>query len=69
MSKKILKCTCETCGNEFEIEADFIVPGIEGFMTLAGGEVRILDPTKKRRCDICMSFMLEDLMKGAAADG
>ena len=52
--KKILKCTCRACGEEFWIHADYLIPGVEGYMNLAEGVVRIADPTRTERlCDVC----------------
>lgn len=64
MSKEKLKCKCITCGEEFELEADMIIPGVEGWLPCADGVVTILDPTKERRCDICAIFLIEELKVG-----
>ena len=64
MSKQILKCTCPICGESHELEADYLVPGIEGFMNLNRGRVSILDSTKTdRHCKMCASFILENAVK------
>ncbi|MBO5887492.1 MAG: hypothetical protein J6Q60_05675 [Bacteroidaceae bacterium] len=53
--KQKLKCTCRACGEDFEIEADYLIPGIEGHMNLAEGQVIIADPTRTNRlCDVCV---------------
>lgn len=60
--KKVLKCTCRTCGKEFEVYADYLIPGVEGFMTMAEGQVLIMDPTRTdRMCDECVAAELEKL--------
>ena len=70
MSKQKLKCRCITCGEEFEASADYLIPGIEGYMSLAGGVVRILDPTKtERRCDICTSLLVEAVREASTEVG
>lgn len=64
MSKATLKCVCRDCKTIFELEADWLVPGIEGYIDLPQGRVSILDPTKTgRRCASCASAMLEDLIR------
>lgn len=65
MSKEKLKCKCITCGEEFELEADMIIPGVEGCLPCAGGTVTILDPTKERRCDFCAELILRNLVDDA----
>lgn len=60
--KKVLKCTCQDCGKEFEVYADYLIPGVEGFMNLAEGRVLIMDPTRTdRMCDECVAAALEKL--------
>lgn len=63
MGKKKLTCVCRDCRTVFELEADMLVPGVEGFMNLAGGQVKILDPTRTdRMCDACCEIALAKLM-------
>lgn len=60
--KKALRCTCRTCGSEFEAYADYLIPGVEGFMTMTEGLVSIMDPTRTdRMCDECIIAELEKL--------
>jgi hypothetical protein len=68
MSKQKLRCKCITCGEEFELEADMLIPGVEGHMNLAEGSVSILDPTKERRCDICTMLLIEALGVGESSE-
>lgn len=70
---KVLKCRCRKCLNDFELEADYLIPGVEGYMDLGSGQVKILDPTRtKRMCDFCCEIELAKLMadmEEAAANG
>ena len=60
--KKALRCTCRACGKEFEAYADYLIPGVEGFMTMTEGLVSIMDPTRTdRMCDECIVAELEKL--------
>lgn len=62
---KVLKCRCQKCLKDFEIEADYLIPGVEGFMNLGHGQVKILDPTRtERMCDFCCEIELTKLMIG-----
>ena len=64
MGKKTLTCVCRDCRTIFELEADYLIPGVEGFMDLAGGQVKILDPTRTdRMCDPCCEIALARIMR------
>lgn len=66
---KVLKCTCRKCLKEFELRADFLIPGVEGFMNMGSGQVEILDPTRTERlCDFCCEVELAKLMTGVDED-
>ena len=57
--KKQIELTCATCGAKFTDEADFITPGISGFVNTANGEkVRFLDPTEEHHCENCIKKAL-----------
>ncbi len=62
--KKTLQCVCQDCKVVFELEADLLIPGIEGHVDLGQGRISILDPTKTgRRCASCASAVLEQFIK------
>ena len=64
--KKVLKCTCPICGEEHELEADYVMPGVEGVLPLSGGTVTILDSTKTdRHCKICSDLITRNLVDAA----
>ena len=66
MSKQIFKCTCPICGEAHELEADYLVPGVQGVINRPDGQIVILDPTKtERHCKICASFILENIVKAS----
>lgn len=50
---------CQKCGNEFEIEADYFVPGISGTVVLSNGVRRdYVDPTGDHTCPDCIKEAL-----------
>ena len=62
---KVLNCRCRKCLKDFELEADYLIPGVEGYMNLGSGQVKILDPTRTNRmCDFCCEVELTKLMVG-----
>lgn len=61
--KKKLKCTCPICGEEHELEADMLIPGIQGVINRPDGVVTILDPTKTdRHCKMCSEALVRNLV-------
>lgn len=59
--KKQIELTCATCGKKFLAEADYILPGISGYVTNTKGEkVTFIDPTAEHHCAECI---LEALTK------
>lgn len=57
--KHIFKC--RECGQEFEVEADYFIPGVSGQLVDANGVLRkLVDPTDDKLCDICVYFSLRD---------
>lgn len=66
MSKQKLKCTCPICGEVHELEADMLIPGVQGVINRAGETVTILDPTKtERHCDICAGLLVRNCVDAA----
>lgn len=63
MSKQKLKCTCPICGETHELEADMLIPGVQGVINRAGETITILDPTKtERHCDMCAAALVRNLV-------
>lgn len=63
MNKQILKCVCPLCDEEHELEADMLIPGVEGVINRPDGTVTILDPTKtERHCKICGELLVRGLI-------
>ena len=53
--KQQIELTCAECGAKFTDEADYIVPGIDGYITKASGELVIfIDPTAEHKCTSCL---------------
>ena len=64
--KKQIELACATCGNKFTAEADYIIPGINGYVDkLSGERVTIIDPTAEHHCDEC----IKKAMEGASEHG
>lgn len=62
--RKKIECTCHVCGAIFEIECDYLTPGINGWATdKNGNEVRFVDPDEPRACHDCIESALEILNK------
>lgn len=58
---KKVEFVCPTCGNSFTVEADYIIPGVEGFCN----EVTFVDPTRPRHCRKCFDEMISKLVGDA----
>ena len=66
MGKMKLKCTCPICGEAHELEADMLIPGVQGVINRGSETVVILDPTKtERHCDICAVLLARNLVDAA----
>ncbi len=54
--KQTVKLICAACGCEFTAEADYILPGISGFVVNKSGEqTTFLDPTEEHHCKLCVA--------------
>lgn len=61
--KQIFKC--RECGNEFEIEADYFIPGVSGQLVDANGVLcKFVDPTNDMLCDTCVAIELSHYING-----
>lgn len=58
---KSIECVCSTCGISFIENADFIIPGIEGFVNTSSGFKTFIDPDKPRLCLKCREERLVQL--------
>ena len=57
--KKRIELTCASCGVKFEAEADYITPGIQGYVTNSKGEmITCIDPNKPHHCLDCFNEMI-----------
>lgn len=67
MGKMTLKCTCPICGEVHELEADMLIPGVQGVINRPDGRpMVILDPTKTdRHCKICAELLVRDCVDAA----
>ena len=66
--KQTIELTCATCGKKFTIEADYSLPGIQGFVINSKGErVEYIDPTAERHCDECLREMVGPLWRSEEA--
>ena len=66
MGKMKLKCTCPICGETHELEADMLIPGVQGVINRPDGVVTILDPTKtERHCKICAELLARNAVDAA----
>ena len=58
--KRKIELTCATCGVKFTAEADYVTPGISGFVTNSSGEqVIFIDPTADHQCSDCIDKAIE----------
>lgn len=58
--KRQIELTCATCGVKFEVEADYITPGIQGYITNSAGETLIcIDPSEPHQCIDCINKGIE----------
>lgn len=65
-----IELTCAKCGEKFTAEADYIIPGIKGRLSLSGGKVAtFIDPTADYHCPNCIEDMLEEAMKNTNKEG
>jgi len=63
--KKTIELTCATCGGKFTAEADYICPGVNGFVNTKNGEqVTFIDPTAEHHCETCIQEALNTAVKG-----
>lgn len=63
--KKQIELTCSTCGEKFTTEADYIIPGINGYVDkLSGERVVIIDPTAEHHCEECTLKAIEGAKEG-----
>lgn len=64
MSKQKLKCICPICGEAHELEADIIMPGVQGVIyDPEGRPLTILDSTKtERHCGMCAEALVRNLV-------
>lgn len=64
LEKKIIELTCAKCGVRFAAEADYILPGVQGFVINSKGEpVTFLDPTAEHHCEECIREAIGPLWK------
>ena len=55
------KCKCARCGAELRFEADYLIPGISGYMTDKDGKAVIFaDPTQNYLCFDCEADLAEE---------
>lgn len=60
--KRQIELTCGICEKKFTAEADYITPGINGFVTMkCGTQVRFIDPTAKHYCKECVDKHLQQI--------
>lgn len=58
--KQIIHLICATCGEKFTTEADYILEGVEGFVTdKNGNQLVFIDPTAEHHCDDCIRKAIE----------
>ena len=55
---KKVKFICPRCGSKFTVEADYVMPGIEGFCN----NVKFVDPTTPRECSKCFEEMFAEVI-------
>lgn len=56
---------CRECGNKFEIEADYFIPGVSGQLVDHDGTLRtFVDPTNDKLCDVCVAIELSPYVNG-----
>lgn len=61
---KQVELTCATCGEKFTAEADYILPGVQGFVINSKGkQVTFLDPTAEHHCEECIRKAVGPLWK------
>ena len=48
---------CPSCGKDFIVTADYIIPGVYGFL----GSTTIIDPDKPMNCNRCQEEMIAQL--------
>lgn len=62
--KQQIELTCSACGVKFPAEADYITPGVQGFVVNSKGErVEFIDPTAEHHCDDCLQEMVGPLWR------
>lgn len=55
------KCKCARCGTELAFKADYLIPGISGYMTGKDGKAVIfVDPTQDYLCFDCEVDLAEE---------
>lgn len=58
------KCKCARCGTELAFKADYLIPGISGYMTGKDGKdgktVIFVDPTQDYLCFDCVADLAEE---------
>lgn len=58
--KRKIELTCASCGVKFTAEADYITPGIQGYVTNSKGEViTCIDPNEPHQCGDCIDKAIE----------
>ena len=64
--KQQIELTCAECGVKFTDEADYVISGINGFVTRASGErVIFIDPTAEHKCPDCLRKVFEEIKKAS----
>lgn len=54
--KQTIELTCAVCGCKFVAEADYILPGVSGFVVNKSSEqTTFLDPTGEHHCKLCVA--------------
>lgn len=69
---ELISFICRTCNQKFEMEADYLIPGVEGYMNYNGRLVHVVDPMRTRRmCDACVEKSLKGIVRkgGSVLDG
>ena len=65
--KQTIKCS--KCGIEFEIEADYFIPGVSGQLVDDDGVMRkFVDPTDDHLCPVCLYFELRESLASIVGD-
>ena len=55
---------CPKCGTKFAVEADYFIPGVEGFCN----GLTFMDPTTPRLCSRCSEETIKEMISELVGD-